>query len=90
MFRNSLENIFTQNYQIIIENVLGVTVSVKYFNASRTDGRTHTFASSKPKFKSILRMENKEQMHHKYKICEILNCDMTKVLEHERKTSKLV
>ena len=43
-----------------------------------------SFFSSKPIFKPVLRIENKEQMYRKYKICEILNCDMTKVLEQKK------
>ena len=52
--RKFLENIFTQKLMqerklwdnIITENVLGVTVSVKCFNASWTDGRIQILIKS--------------------------------------------
>ena len=48
--KNFLENVFAQKLlqerklweKIILENVLGVTFSVKYFNASETNGGTQT------------------------------------------------
>ena len=32
---------------------------------------------------TILKMKNIEQIYHKHKIHEILNCDMTKVLQKD-------
>ena len=47
---------------------------------------------SKTIFEAILRMENIKEIYHKYKIHEILNCDMTQALEkdfEEKSLSKL-
>ena len=90
--RKFLENIFTQKLlqdrklreKIILENVLGVIVSVKYFNASKTDGGTKTlvfFIKSHIPF--LLKNGKYRTNYHKHKTCEILNCDMTKALEQD-------
>ena len=58
----------------------------------QTDEQKLPCFSSKDILKTILRIENIEQIYHKHKIPEILNWDTTKALEQDflGKTSKLV
>ena len=49
----------------------------------QTDEYKFSHFSLKVILKTILRMENIGQIYHKHKIREILNCDMSKVLEQD-------
>ena len=49
----------------------------------QTDVHILSHFKSKTIFEAILRMENIKEIYHKYKIHEILNCDMTQALEKE-------
>ena len=67
------------------ENVLRVTVSVKFFNChkQKKDCKLSYFAS-KDIFKIFLRMENIGQIYNKNSfLCEILNYDVTKTPEQD-------
>ena len=67
---------------MILENLIGVTFSVKYFS-KQTDEHKLQYFSLKAILKTILRVENIEQIYHKHKIREIPNCDVTKTLEQD-------
>ena len=47
----------------------------------QTEERKLSYFSSKVIFKTIVRMENMEQIYQKQKIREILSCDMSQALE---------
>ena len=47
----------------------------------QTEERKLSYFLSKVIFKTIVRMENMEQIYQKQKIREILSCDMTQALE---------
>ena len=48
----------------------------------RTDKHKLSYSLVKAILKTILRMENGGKIYYKRKIREILNCNMTKALEH--------
>ena len=47
----------------------------------QTDEHKPSYSSLMVILTTILRIENIGEIYHKPKICEILNCDMTKELE---------